>query len=301
MADLARVALATCAEVADGDEDTPALTAALRRRGIEAVPATWSDPDVDWERFALVVVRSTWDYAERYPAYLAWLDAVPRLANPAPVVRWSTDKRYLAELAARGVPVVPTAFVAPGERFEPPPGRFVVKPVVSAGGRRSASYRPERQAEALAHIAALHAEGQTVIVQPYLDAVDADGETGLVYLGGAYSHALRKGPLLAAETPPGTGLYLDETIEPRTASAAERELAAAALAALPFPAGELLYARVDVAPGPAGAPLVLEVELAEPSLYLWCDPGAAERLAAAIAGTLALDGGRVRHPRPPGP
>jgi glutathione synthase/RimK-type ligase-like ATP-grasp enzyme len=284
VADLTRrVALATCAGVPEGDDDAPALSTALGARGIESVSAVWSSRDVDWASFDLVVLRSTWDYAEQYDDFLAWLDRLPRLGNPAHVVRWSTDKRYLGELAAAGVAVTPTRYVEPGETFYALPGRFVIKPVVSAGGRRSASYRPERAAEAEAHVRTLHAEGRAAMVQPYLAGIDAEGETGLVYIGGSYSHAFRKGPLLAEDTGPGTGLFLEEEIEPRRPSPAERTAADTALAALPFPASELLYARVDVAPGPDGRPLVLEVELAEPSLYLWCEPAAADRFASAVA------------------
>ena len=277
------MALATCAEVPDGDEDAPALIARLATHGVEAESAVWDSAAVDWARYGLVVLRSTWDYAERYEVFLDWISQLPHLRNPAPIVRWSTDKRYLGELAAAGVPVAPTSFVAPGEPFDPPEGRFVVKPVVSAGGRRSASYGPERLEAAAAHVRALHEEARTVMVQPYLQGIDSAGETGLVYLGGSYSHAFRKCPLLTDGALPATGLFLEEQIERREATRAERDAADAALAAIPFPASDLLYARVDVAPGPGGSPLVLEVELAEPSLYLWCREGAAERLAAAIA------------------
>jgi glutathione synthase/RimK-type ligase-like ATP-grasp enzyme len=282
------VALATCDELPDGDEDAPALTAALRTLGVEAVSVTWDADDVDWGEFDLVVVRSTWDYAERYEQFLAWLEIVPRLANPSSVVRWSTDKRYLAELAAAGVAVAPTEYLDPGDPFDPPSGRFVVKPAVSAGGRHAASYRPEATASAVEHVRRLHGEGRTVIVQPYLDALDADGETGLVFIAGRYSHAFRKGPLLAREAEPATGLYLEEEIEPRAPSSEEHEAAARALAAVPFDSGEILYARVDLAPTENGRPVVLEVELAEPSLYLWCRKGAAERFAEAISAVATL-------------
>ena len=143
-----------CQKRLSGDEDAAVLEDALRARGVEAAAAVWNAPAVDWDAFDLVVLRSTWDYAEHYDEFLAWIDGLPRLANPAPVVRWSTDKRYLAELAAAGVPVTPTQYLEPGERLEPRSGRFVVKPVVSAGGRRAAAYAPERAADAAAHIGA---------------------------------------------------------------------------------------------------------------------------------------------------
>jgi glutathione synthase/RimK-type ligase-like ATP-grasp enzyme len=278
-----RVALATCAEVAEGDEDSPALRRALAARRVEARPAVWDDASVDWTAFDLVVVRSTWDYAERRDAFLAWAASLPRVLNELEVLRWNTDKRYLRELERAGVPVAPTRLLDPGEPFEAPDRSFVVKPAVSAGARHSARYEPGQADEARAHVARLHGLGRAVMVQPYLDGVETHGETGLVYLGGSYSHSVRKAPLLLSGQPPGEALYLEEQVEPARPSEAERAVADATLRAAPE---GLLYARVDLVPGPEG-PLVLEVELTEPSLWLSHAAGAAERFADAIAQALA--------------
>jgi hypothetical protein len=278
----AHVALATCGEVAGGDEDSAALTAALAERGIEAAPAVWDDAAVDWGRFELVVVRSTWDYAERRDAFLEWAGSVPRVLNRLPVLRWNTDKRYLDRLSDAGVPVVPTQFLEPGARFEAPRQRFVVKPAVSAGARFSASYEPEEACEASAHVVRLYGMGRTVMVQPYLDGIDSGGETALIYLGGSYSHSVRKAPLLRPGQAPGDALYLDEHIEAARPSDAERAVADAALRVA---RNDFLYARVDLVPG-ADGPVVLELELAEPSLWLGYAPGATERFAKAIAAQL---------------
>lgn len=276
-----RIALATCAEVPDLDDDELPLVAALSARGVEGVPAVWDDAAVDWPRFDLVVLRSTWDYAERRAEFLRWADSLPDVLNRPEVVRWNTDKRYLAELQGQGVPVVPTAFLEPGEAFEPSDRRFVVKPAVSAGGRRSASYDPH-DVRAAEHVRALHAAGDTAMVQPYADEVDEAGETALLYIGGAYSHTVGKDALLAAPPPAGDVLFLPERISPREPSDGERETAERALAALPFSAADLLYARVDLLPSSDG-PLVLEVELTEPSLFLRHGAGAVDRFADAIA------------------
>ncbi|MFN2471771.1 MAG: RimK family alpha-L-glutamate ligase [Gaiellaceae bacterium] len=273
------VALATCAEVPEGDDEAPALVAALVDHGITAVSAVWDSPDEDWSRFDLVVVRSTWDYPERRDTFLAWAAALPRVLNPPDVLRWNTDKRYLAELADAGVPVVPTQFVEPGEPFSPPSGRVVVKPAVSAGSRHTASHSdPVQTAE---HVERLQGMGRTTMVQPYVGGVDAEGETALIYLGGRYSHTVRKAALLADEQPPGEDLYLEETIDAREPSGEELAAGQRAVAALPFDATSLLYARVDLLPTSDG-PVVLEVELTEPSLFLGYAAGAAERLADAI-------------------
>jgi glutathione synthase/RimK-type ligase-like ATP-grasp enzyme len=272
------VALATAREIPEGDEDFPALIAALAELGIEAEAAVW-DADVDWSRFDLVVVRATWDYAERRGAFLAWARSLPRVLNPLPVLEWNTDKqRYLTDLAAAGVPTVPTEFVAPGEELEPPAAPFVVKPAISAGGRSSAHFSPGERDAARSLVARIHADGRTAMVQPYLGDVE---EIDLVYIDGAYSHALhRRVPLPAAGDL--EVFYLDEALRPAEASEADRATAERALATAP---GELLYGRVDLVGG-----AVLELEIAEPSLYLAFGEGAAERLAAAIAAQLRRRG-----------
>jgi glutathione synthase/RimK-type ligase-like ATP-grasp enzyme len=268
------------------DEDGPALLAALRERGIEGIPSVWDSPDVAWEEFELVVVRSTWDYAERRDTFLEWAARLRRVVNPLPVLRWSTDKRYLAELAAGGVPIVPTRFLEPGESFEPPGGRFVVKPVFSAGGRSSARYEPEGAEAAAAHVATLHAEGRAAMVQPHVDGVETSGEIALIFLGGRYSHAVRKRVSLRHGEPETPELYLEEAVAAAEPSAADLEVARAAVAGAPFE--ELLYARVDLVHDPD--PLVLELELAEPSLYLTYSDEAADRLAALIADRVTTGG-----------
>jgi glutathione synthase/RimK-type ligase-like ATP-grasp enzyme len=251
----------------------------------------WDDPSVDWDAFDLVVVRGTWDYVDRRDAFLAWARSVPRLRNAPGVLAWNTDKHYLAELADLGLPVIPTTFVAPGEALRLPEApELVVKPTVSAGSRDTRRHAAERADEVAAHVAYLHAARRTAMVQPYLRGVDAAGETAVLYLGGRYSHAIRKAPLLAPGAPPPSGLFAPEEIEPREPSAAERETADRVLAAVTeLLAGEpeLLYARIDLLPGPDGAPQVIEVELTEPSLFLDQAPDAPRRLADAIAAVVA--------------
>jgi glutathione synthase/RimK-type ligase-like ATP-grasp enzyme len=270
-----RVALATAAEIPDGDEDFPALIAALAGLGVVAEPAVW-DRDLDWAGFDLVVLRSTWDYAERRDAFLAWAGSLPRVLNSLPVLEWNTDKqRYLTDLAAAGVSVVPTEFLAPGQELDAPDGAFVVKPAISAGGRSSARFEPGEDAAARALVARIHADGRTAMVQPYLGDVE---EVDLVFIDGAYSHALHRRVPLPAAGDREVVFYLDEELRPARAGEQERAVAEAALAAAP---GELLYGRVDLVDG-----VVLELEVAEPSLYLAFGEGAAERFARAIVGCL---------------
>jgi glutathione synthase/RimK-type ligase-like ATP-grasp enzyme len=242
--------------------------------------AVWDAP-LDWGAFDLVVLRSTWDYAERREAFLRWARSLRQVLNPVPVLEWNTDKeRYLGDLAAAGVPVVPTRFVQPGGAFAPPADTFVVKPAVSAGGRSSARFAAgdERAVELVRRI---HASGRTAMVQRDLGEVT---ETALVYVDGRYSHALRRRVPLPAAGEQDV-LYLEEELAPTQATTSERELAAAALATAP---GRVLYGRVDLADG-----YVIELELAEPSLYLAFGEGATERFAEAIAREAAASHRRL--------
>ena len=258
-----------------GDEDAPGLIEALAGRGVEALPAVWDDQNVDWSSFDLVVVRSTWDYPARRGDFLAWAESVPRVLNAPRVLRWNTDKRYLTTLH---VDAIPTVYLEPGSPFRAPRAPFVVKPAVGAGSIGAARYEGGDE-RAHAHVEELHAAGKTVMVQPYLDTVDREGEIALLYVDGTFSHAVRKAPLLDAGGEPGSGLYVEERISAAEPTTEERELAERALEAVPFPRDQLLYARVDLLPGP----VVLEVELTEPSLFLGYAEGATERFAAAIA------------------
>ncbi|MEU7871588.1 hypothetical protein [Dactylosporangium sp. NPDC049140] len=285
----ARVALVTCADLPELDDDDRALIPALAAQGVTAEPVAWDAPGVDWAAYDLAVVRNTWDYAKRRAEFVTWARSVPRLANPAKVIEWNTDKRYLRELAAAGIPIVPTTWVEPGDAFVPEgSGEIVIKPAVSAGSIDTGRYDLATQAGlAVAQVRALQAAGRLVMIQPYLDAVDTAGETALLYVDGAFSHAIRKGAILTGPYVEGGLLYQNEDISARTPSAAERALGDRVLDALPVPPGDLLYTRVDLLPTPDG-PVVIEVELAEPSLFFGHAEGSAERFAAAVRRRVAL-------------
>ncbi|MEU8660074.1 ATP-grasp domain-containing protein [Actinoplanes philippinensis] len=283
-----RVALVTCAAFPDLWDDDQPLRDALRERGAVVDVVRWDDPEADWAGYDLTVIRSPWDYTDRAAAFVAWARSVPRLANPGDIVVWNTDKRYLGDLAASGIPIIPTEYVGPGQTWAPPAdGEWVVKPTVSAGSRDTARYLlPGQLAEATAHVARLTAAGRTAMIQPYLSAVDTDGETAVLCLpDGAgeltFSHGIRKGAMLTVRGDVTVDIE-SERITPRTPSPAELELAARVLDAVPGGPKQLLYARVDLIPGPDGTPHLIELELTEPSLFLRTAPGAAERLADAI-------------------
>ncbi|MCP3786365.1 hypothetical protein NLX85_23645 [Micromonospora sp. A3M-1-15] len=291
-----RVALVTCTALPDLDPDDRLALAPLAARGVAAEAVVWDDPAVDWSGYDLVVLRSPWDYALRRDEFVAWARTVPTLVNPADVVAWNTDKRYLAELSAAGVPTVPTAWVEPGADWRPPvdTGEYVIKPAVSAGSQDTGRYDladPEHRELAVAHVRRLSAAGRVTMVQPYLRGVDSDGETALLFLAGpdglAFSHAIRKGPMLTGPDRGVAELYKEERIDARTATPEQLDTAEKTLAVVPGGTDRLLYARVDVIPGPDGAPVLVELELTEPSLFVGHADGAPDRLAEAVTTHLA--------------
>lgn len=283
------VLLATCAELPDLDDDTRVLQRALEERGVAARAAVWTDPDVPWSDATLVLVRSTWDYARQRDRYLAWaggVERVTRLHNPEPLLRWTTDKTYLRDLADAGVPVVATHFVEPGADISSAElhpfldVEHVVKPAVSAGSLDTARIAAGDAERSRDRVRAVLETGRAAMVQPYVHEVDDAGETALVFVDGRFSHALRKGALLPPGHGEAHGLFLAESMSTRDPSAAELAAAERAMAAVPGDEPPL-YARVDLLPGDDG-PLLLELELAEPSFFLNLVPAAAGPMADAI-------------------
>lgn len=284
-----RIALATAIAAFALDDDLAPLREAFARAGLSCEVLAWDDPTVSWRRFDAVLLRSTWDYCERLPAFLGWCEQVAAhalLLNPLDLVRWNIDKHYLAALAARGAAVVPSEFIEPGAD---PAGfadhaEFVIKPAVGAGSRDARRFLRDERVEAIAHAARLLDAGRSVLVQPYLAGVDERGETALIYIDGHYAHAIRKGPLLPRGAAATSALFAAEDIRPRVASENEFQAAERVLDALPFP--RPLYARVDLLPSEHG-PLLLELELIEPSLFFQSGKDAADRLVAAVAQRIA--------------
>lgn len=288
----ARVGLITCAGLPDGDPDDAFLTAALERAGLEHVWIPWSTRDSSslHDEVDVVVLRSPWDYTENYPAFVSWLQcaSVP-VINPVDVVLWNTNKRYLLELSQRGIPVVPTQIIESADQTWQPPQdfvEFVVKPVIGAGSKGARRFLATEVDEAHVHANAIIDHGSAVMVQPYLPSVDDGSETAVVFIEGRFSHSVTKGPMLSREggRPMVGDLYVEEDIAPREVTDQQLQVAQAALAAIPGPPP--LYARVDLIDDLDGAPIVLELELVEPSLFFTFEPAAADTLVAALTARL---------------
>jgi glutathione synthase/RimK-type ligase-like ATP-grasp enzyme len=269
------------------DPDAAPLEVALQAAGAVTRPLAWDDRSVAWEEFSRVLISSTWDSVDRPAEYLAWVRDTgqrTRLINDPAFIEWSLDKRYLQDLDAAGVPVIPTAWVSDPGPWEPPrDSEFVVKPSISAGGRDTARYPPGDPA-AIGHVSGLVAAGQTVMIQDYLATIDTEGELNAVFIGGTFSHAVTKKPALQL----GQGV-IERPWERMawaglaTPSDDQMEVASAAMAVVRDRIGaDPTYGRVDLIRGPGGRPLVLEVELIDPYLSLDWDAAGAGRLARAV-------------------
>jgi glutathione synthase/RimK-type ligase-like ATP-grasp enzyme len=209
------------------------------------------------------------------------------VCNSLEVVQWNSDKKYLGELSGAGIAVVPTQFVSSAQEihFTNSVMDVVVKPSISAGSHDTFRYRDVAQEMSVVtdHIARIVTSGATAMVQEYQHGIDGAGETGLVYLNGVYSHAFRKGAILQHRPDMSNGLYAAEDVGEREASDAEQATARQVLSFVERKFGAMpLYARVDLIPQDNGEPQLMELELVEPSFFLWASAGSADRAAQAI-------------------
>jgi glutathione synthase/RimK-type ligase-like ATP-grasp enzyme len=277
-----RLALATCEAIPAVYPDDEPLVAALQALRIEPVPCIWSDPAVDWSRFDAVLIRTTWDYFQRYEEFCRWLDRLPvPVINPAPLLRWNADKRYLLELQAQGVPVIASRVAAGRELAQLLTSRegedLVVKPTISGGAWLTVRGRvgsPEF-ADALESLP-LERE---YLVQAFVPEIVAAGEWSLLFFDGGYSHAVLKRPQAGDYRVQSQHGGSVEGVAPPPALVESGRRVLAALAALGFAAPA--YARIDGVVV-AGEFQLMELEVIEPALFLSGYPDAAATFAAAL-------------------
>ena len=277
--------IASCRELPEPDLDAAPLESALLGVGITSQVVPWDDPKAPWSDAPAILIRSTWNYPHHPEAFMDWLSRVSATApmwNPAEIVRWNVHKGYLNELAEAGLPVTPTVLVRRGSdqslrsiMQEQGWARAVVKPAISAASFRTLRVDDCHSQEAESHLRLLASDAD-VLVQAYLDSVEDYGERALVWIDGELTHSVRKTPRWDGE---------DECVsQAMPIRPEEAELAARAVAAV---SSELLYARIDVAPGPSGSPILMELELIEPSLFFPQHPAALQRYVEAVRRRLS--------------
>lgn len=275
------IALVTYEGLPELDPDDQLLQRSLEDRGVNTEAAVWNDKKVDWSKFAYCILRSTWDYHKHYASFIEWaeyVDSVSKLINSYFIVKWNSNKTYLTELERAGLPVVPTEWI--NEQNDSLPAilqrrnwnEAIIKPSIglaTAGVKRTNKVLADTDQQ---HVNQLLKNAE-VMVQEYLPSVNDYGERALIYIDGIYTHTVRKTPfqILAA-----AGLAGESKAETR-----EEELAvgAAIMKHLDRPP---VYARVDLVRDNSNNPLILELELVEPSLFLAFSPECVERFSNAI-------------------
>ena len=285
-----RLAFATSAVYPSIHPDDTGLAAALERLGVQPVACVWNDPQVDWSSFDAVLIRTTWDYFQHYAAFRSWLDRLDQLGiptiNDSALLRWNSDKRYLLELAGRGVAIIPTRLTdaagLPGVLAAMPAQQVVVKPTISGGAWHTVrgTVGDAGFAEAVAQLPREH----DYLVQPFVPEIVSDGEWSLLYFGGVFNHAVIKRPAAGDYRVQGEHGGSADPVTPDPATLAAADCALAAVADIGH--GDHAYVRVDgVIFG--GRFLIMELELIEPFLHLDAHPDAAERLAQDVAERMA--------------
>ncbi len=283
-----RLAIATCAAIPGIHADDQLLVTALNELGVQSTPCIWTDPAIDWASFDAVLIRTPWDYFQRYAEFLAWLDRLPiPTVNDNALLRWNSDKRYLLELQARGIATIPTELIAGTElgRCLPlQPGReIVVKPTVSGGAWHTVRGVVGDPAFAAA-VQRLPMEFD-YLVQPLIPEVVSVGEWSLLYFGGEFSHAVLKRPASGDFRVQVQFGGSEVMLDPGPALRASAEAVLEATAACGYP--DAAYARVDGVVV-EGRFLLMELEMIEPHLFFAHRPAAAARFAEQLVARLRM-------------
>jgi len=281
-----RLALATASIYPDIQPDDVHLAFTLEQLGLQPRVCVWNDPDIDWSQFDAVLIRTVWDYFQHYAAFRHWLDRLDQLGvptiNDSQLIRWNSDKRYLLDLAERGVAIIPTRLVSARELpdvLAAMQGRqVVIKPTVSGGAWHT--LRGVVGDQALEQAVMELPSELDYLVQPFVEEVVSDGEWSLLYFAGEFSHAVIKRPAAGDYRVQGEFGGSADPIVPSAATLAAADHALAAVADIGH--GDHAYVRVDGVIC-EGRFLIMELELIEPFLHLGSHPQAAERLAQHVA------------------
>ena len=285
------VYFATYADQPEITDDDRVLASALVRRHAAVRAAPWDEASIPWSDATTVIVRSTWDYHHRRAEFLAWTERVAArtpLYNTPATIRWNSHKGYLAELAARDIPVIDTVFAEAGSATDVTAvaaqhrwDDLVIKPAVSASAHETIRFRAGERGAAQAHLDRLLARGDAML-QPHLDVLGHRGELALMFVAGRFTHAVRRRSALASAASMPRSAPADASSS--AIAFAERVLNEAVTLT---GAGERpLYARVDLVEAPARGHRLLELELIEPSLFFLHAPEAAESMADAMTSGL---------------
>lgn len=291
---MTRIIFATCLADERILPSDRVLGDALEKRGATVIGAPWNGPFSVFEGADLVLIRTTWDYFEAADDYYHWFEALEaaslKVLNPLATLRWNARKDYLFEIQAKGAPLIPTVRVEENidniisTAKEHGWDRAVLKCLLSGGARGLSLIDPTdatQVEQALEAAKPWSASG--LMLQPFLPQIKTDGELSLIYLFGAFSHAIRKTPKdgeIRIQSEFG-GQYQRIEVSDETLAAAEKCLACAP----GMPDTPPAYARIDGLILEDGFRL-MEMELTEPELMFDHAPEAAEKMADQLLASL---------------
>ncbi len=301
---MAKCTFVTYSSLPNLDPDDRLVLNILSERGVECQAAVWDDPDVDWTKAGVVVIRSTWDYHRKYSQFLKWVESTSKvtvLCNRPEYIRWNACKIYLRDLAAAGIAIVPTEWLLKSETvdlekillemLEKNSGKIVLKPSIGLATSGVLVLDRDNFDAGVEHAKEL-LKNYDVMVQPFMESVKTRGEKALVFINGRFCHAAQKAAFQilaeaghAGEKP--TDVTMDEvelaenamSIVSQLVREHENKLTGIADDTLLTPP---LYARVDIVRDQDNKPVIIELELVEPSLYMGFYPLDADLLADAI-------------------
>lgn len=269
-----KIAIASCANLPDWELDDQPFFNTLKQHNIDHQVLAW-DSKTDWSQFDACLIRTTWDYQERFPEFTQWLETVSSqtlLLNPIKVVQWNSHKQYLRELEQAGITIAPSEWLMPGQSYDIANlmalrnwTQGFIKPLIGANARECCRFDNSEQGLkiAQAHIDKL-IEHEQLVLQPYLKSVEQFGETSGIFFNHQFSHGTRKVPVkgdFRVQDDYGAKDY------PYQLSLKEMELAQQAIRYVSEKYGDLLYARIDFLHDHEGNPYLNEMELIEPSLF----------------------------------
>ena len=289
-----KLAVATCRSLPDWEVDDVPFYEALRERGVDLELVNWDD-DVRWADYSACLIRTTWDYMERREAFVDWATEVERhipLWNPARVLDWNTDKRYLRDLEVRGVPIAPTLWLDRGQRYDVPLlmaeqgwRRGFIKPRVGATARETLRFDLSEHQLAADHLERV-LRSEDMMMQPYFGSVESEGEISLLYFAGVLSHAVQKIPVNGDYRVQDDFGARDFPVQADEAMVAIADRAIERAMAICGESQPLIFARADFLRDLNGDWVINELELVEPSLFLRHSESAPGRLADAVVERL---------------
>jgi glutathione synthase/RimK-type ligase-like ATP-grasp enzyme len=284
-----KIAIVTCADLPELFGGEQLLPPALRLHGVDVDICIWNDANVQWQQYDAVVIRCPWDYYEHFSSYMAWLNELERqdilVLNDIPTMRWNLNKKYLLELAQRGVAIIPTLLLSKSDQRSLTDimntqgwNEVVIKPIESAGAWRTLKVTQKNVAESEIIFANWRNE-HDYLCQPFMPEIVEVGEWSLIYFNGEYSHSLikcAKKDDFRVQSDHGGTCHVQEAPEHLRLQA---NMILQAIPTMPC------YARVDGVVRDRQL-LLMEIELAEPELFLELKEDAADQFAKAIIQNL---------------